>query len=196
MSHEVDGEEDHDGSRGIEPDPMLLAEVDVRLREAGFSTAQRTSGHAEIPWLLAEDPFFILGVAAGRTIGDVYGLEALIAAEFGALVAKGQVGAKRWDAHLVLIASDEAPSGTTAHAMSLQYDLRALRRIVAHGLATNPDRLVQALAPFLPLPDSGTTLGSTPMQELKEELVVNGIDESDAEMAVAAFEQDGDLDAL
>jgi hypothetical protein len=193
MSYDADA---GDGSQLIEPDQVLLAEADVLLRAAGFATAQQVSGAAQIPWLLAEDPFFILGVAAGRTIGDVYNLEALIAADFGALIAEGQVGAKRWDAHLVLVASDEAPSGSTAQAMSLQYDLRALRRIVAHGLAANPECLQQTLAPFLPLPEGNTTLDSTPMRELREELVVNGVGESDAEMAIAAFQQDGDLDAL
>jgi len=192
----TDGDGDDVRFPMIDPDPQLLADAEAVLRGAGFAIARRAFGPTDVPWLLAEDRFFLLAVAAGRTLNDVRALETVLAAEFGALLAAPELGAKRWDAHLVLLAAHEAPSGSSADAMAIQYDLRALRRIVAHGIAASPGRLGVALAPFLPLPPAAASTGDLPLRELQEALVVNGIPEDQAAAAIAAFEQSGDLDAI
>jgi hypothetical protein len=177
----------------VSAEPRLLEEASTVLG----STFEVRHGSLSMgaPWLLAENAWFLLGVVAGTTLEDLRVLEDFAADELGELASDDELGAKRWDTHLVLLAAQDIDVGSGADAAAIQNDLRAMRRIIATGVAAEPRRLQAALASFLPLPASSTTTAA-PLAELEAALVINGVAEEDAALAVAAFQQSGDLDAL
>lgn len=174
-------------------DPQLLTAArralvahDFRVREAELPTAR------ELSWLVAENENFILGVAAARTLDDLRVLEGHVAAALGELLKNPALGPKRWDAYAVLLASTDAEKRGTREVLSLEYNTRALRRVVSLGVTE--DAVAEALGPFFALPEPPEGGLPSPFDELIEQLVVNGLDRHRATHAVDYYRANGVLE--
>jgi hypothetical protein len=177
-------------------DNVLLQDADKLLREAGFSTRRSVFAGGEVPCLLAEDRFFFVALIASKTLDEVRRAESFAANELLERLASGAAGAKRWDAYLVLLAQEaiETP-GQTREVVDLQYNTRGVRRLVATGV-TDRESLTAALRPFLPLPPTSPSGLGDALDELVDELILNGVPAETAPRYVAAFAQTGNLDDL
>jgi hypothetical protein len=173
----------------------LLDTAAKLLRSAGFSIRQDYLTSAGAPWLLAEDEFFIVAITAADSFKRIREVEAFAATELIELLEKSEVGGKRWDAYLVLL-SEDAPEDPDQRRqlIELQYNTRAVRRLVSLGVTEDPQVIARALRPFLPLPTSTEDGLPDAFAELAQQLVVNGIEREKAERYVAAFSETGSLD--
>lgn len=177
-------------------DSHLLNTAEGVLTEAGFSTRRGVFSSADAPCLLAEDEFFIVAIVASQTLKEARRVESFAAAELLDHVAEARVGAKRWDAYLVLLAEeviDEVEQGRDL--VELQYNTRGVRRLVATGVSDR-DSLMVALRPFLPLPQPVPGGLSDALSDLTDQLVINGVDREQAARYVGAFDQRGSLDDI
>ena len=179
-------------------DNILLQEADALLKDTGFSTCRGALALAssEVPWLLAEDRFFILAVIAFQTLLEAQQVEPFAARELLERLASSDIGAKRWDVYLVLLAEQDLKTPQqTREVIDLQYNTHGIRRLVATNVADRAALRV-ALRSFLPLPPvSPDGLGDA-LEELSDQLNLNGISEDAARRYVAAFAQSGDLDDI
>ena len=110
------------------------------------------------------------------------------------LLAEADLGAKRWDAYLILLASGGSDERGRRAVLDLQYNTRALRRIVALGVAADEDAVVSAPSTFMPLPDPPSGGLTAAFDDLIEQLVVNGIDRYRAHAAITAYRKSGSGD--
>jgi hypothetical protein len=175
-------------------DNPLLNDAESVLIDAGFSTRRGVFASADAPCLFAEDEFFVVAVVASRTLEEARRIESFAAAELLEQVGPARVGAKRWDAYLVLLAEeviDDVEQGRDL--VELQYNTRGVRRLVATGVGDR-DSLTIALRPFLPLPQPVPGGLSDALSDLTDQLVINGVDRENAARYVGAFEQSGSLD--
>ena len=177
-------------------DEVLLQDADVLLKDAGFSTRRGVLAAGDVPYLLAEDRFFILVVIASRTLQDAQRAEPVATHELLDRLASSDVGAKRWDAYVVLLAEDtiETPE-QTREVVDLQYNTSGVRRLVALGVV-DAESLRAALRPFLPLPPTSPGGLGDALEELVDQLILNGVPAEEAPRYVAAFAQAGNLDDL
>ena len=196
MSDQLFGEETGRSDESVQIDPRLLADAAAVLRAANFEIREELLSSIAAPWLLAENPYFLVAVVAGAALTDLRILEDHATSALSSLTQREDLGAKRWDAHLVLLAAHDEETGSPTAAADIRNDLRALRRILATGIAARPQRLRSALAAFLPLPRTTSADEQTPLAELEAALVVNGVAKDAAARAIAAFEQSGNLNAL
>lgn len=172
----------------------LLAVAGALLSTAGFSTrTEPLDGVGD--WLLAEDSHFIIGLVAGATLQDVLRAEAFASPKLANQVARRGVGAKRWDAYLVLLAEEDedSPEGIT-DLVELQHNTRDVRRLVSVGVPPAAEEVRDVLRPFLPLPRPSAGGVADALSALTQQLIVNGIDEDVAKRYVATFGQTGTLD--
>ena len=172
-------------------DPALLALAHRVLRQRGFRTREgvlRDLG--DTPWLLAESDEFVVAVVAGRSLLDLELLETHAAPELGELLASGDLGAKRWDAYLVLMASGDSGARGNREVVDLQYNTRALRRIVALGVSADEDAVLGVLSTFMPLPEPRAGGLTSAFDELIDQLVINGIEHERAEAAVEEYRRE------
>lgn len=104
------------------------------------------------------------------------------------------MGAKRWDAYLVVLSEELVDDPDEARQLvELQYDMRGVRRLVATGV-TDRALVVEALRPFLPLPRPIPGGLSDALTDMVDQLTLNGIEQARAERYVAAFGETGNLD--
>jgi hypothetical protein len=109
-------------------------------------------------------------------------------------IATPSVGAKKWDAYLVLLAEEIIDDPVqTRQLVELQYNTRGVRRLVATGVSDRAS-IAYVLRPFLPLPRPVPGGLSDSLSGLTDQLVLNGIERDKAERYVAAFAQTGNLD--
>ncbi len=175
-------------------DDPLLSDAEAALTDANFATRREYISEAEAPWLLAEDQFFMIAIVASRTLAEVKRLEAFAAAELLRRVTTPAVGAKRWDAYLVMLTEEIVDDPVeTRQLVELQYDTRGVRRLVATGV-TDRTLLADALRPFLPLPRPVAGGLSDGLTDMREQLAVNGIERDKADRYVATFAETGTLD--
>lgn len=142
-------------------------------------------------WLLAESEYFVLGLATGQTFDDLLVLEGYVVAALGELLQGSELGPKRWDSYVVLLASSDSDQRGRAEVVRLQYNTRSLRRLVSLGIAAHEEAVTSALATFLPLPDPPPGGLRSAFDELKQQLVINGIPDAQAAAAVATYRSTG-----
>ena len=174
----------------------LLADAEAILVESSFTAKREYISAASALWLLAENEFFVVGVIATRLLEDAQRIEPFAAAELLSRVTDPGVGAKRWDAYVVLLAEEviDDPQ-VTRELVELQYDTRGVRRLVATGV-TERDLVARALRPFLPLPEPHPGGLSDAFGDLADQLELNGIEQSKARRYVATFAETGALDGV
>ncbi len=176
-------------------DPALVGFARRVLAGRGFRVSEgQLPGLGDTPWLLAESDLFVLAVVAGRGLEDLQILESYAAPALSELLAQAHVGAKRWDAYLILLASGDSDERGRRAVLDLQYNTRALRRIVALGVSADEDAVLGALSTFMPLPEPPSGGLTSAFDELIEQLVVNGVARDRAEAAVTAYRETGPVD--
>lgn len=175
--------------------PDLLAAAAKVLRQNGFAVGIEALEGAPSGWLLAESDLFIVAVAAAPDLNDLRRMESFAAPELiERLAAEPGVGGKRWDAYLVLMASEDADSADDARKLiDIEYDTRGLRRLVAVAVEPTVDDLRRVLRPFIPLPPPSPTGLTDALDELQAQLVLNGVADKDAARVLAAFQDRGHL---
>lgn len=182
---------------GASSDPRLLA-VARRVLEANRFRVREAElavdGADDASWLLAESEYFVLGVVAGYTLDDLIVFEGYVADALGALVQDGDLGSKRWDSYVVLLASAGAEERGAPSVVGLQHNTRSLRRIVALGTAAHEEAVTHALANFLPLPQAPAGGLPSAFEELVAELVINGIAQEQAIAAVDSYRANRGID--
>ncbi len=173
-----------------------LLEVASRvLAGNGFTVATEVLDVSSTPWLLAENDLFIVSVAAGLAMEDLRRIEPVAAQALLDRVASSAAGTKRWDAYLVLIAPQRADNAVHARQLiDLQYDTRGLRRLVALDVQPTNEDVKRVLRPFIPLPPTQPDTVDDAFNDLREQLVVNGVTRSEAERMVNAFLDRGNLE--
>jgi hypothetical protein len=170
----------------VDVDLPLLGEARRLLEDFGFTVVTADLSPARLPWLLAENDLFALGVVATRTLDDLIALEAHATPVLAERIRGA--GPKRWDAYLVLLAREGREARGTRAVRNLQYDTSLLRRVVNLGVSADEESIRRALGPFLPLPiPLGQLLGSG-VGDLVDELVLQGIDRDRALEAVRGYQ--------
>jgi hypothetical protein len=174
--------------KSVSADPRLLSIARRVLDEHRFRVQEnQLGGLDDAAWLLAESEYFVLGVVAGQTFEDLAVLEGYVAAALGELLRGSDLGAKRWDSYVVLLASSGADQRGSPNVVQLQYNTRSLRRLISLGTAPHEDAVAGALATFLPLRDPPPGGLPSAFDELVEQLVINGITDEHAAAAVASY---------
>jgi hypothetical protein len=173
---------------------ILLQDAEALLKEAGFSTSRSELAGGELPSLVAEDKFFVVAVVAAATLDDARRGEPSAVSGLLQRLAVAEAGAKRWDAYVVLLTAEpiETPE-QTRDVVDLQYNTRGVRRIVATGVSDR-DSVAVALRPFLPLPETSAGGLGNALDELVDQLILNGVPADAAPRYVAAFAKQGTLD--
>lgn len=166
----------------------VLVDQHFRVRET------QLDGLDDVSWLLAESEFFVLGVAAGETFEDLLILEGYVASTLGELLQSSELGAKRWDSYVVLLASSGADMRGRPDVVRLEYNTRSMRRLVSLGTAPHEEAVAGALATFLPLPTPPPGGLPSAFDELVQQLVLNGVSQEAAAAAVAGYRSAEGLD--
>ena len=172
---------------GVEIDLALLDEARQLLERVGFTVNKAELSPARLPWLLAENDLFAVGIAAARTLEDLLKLEAY--ATFALSDRIKEAGAKRWDAYLVLLASEDREARGRREVRNLQYDTHMFRRVVNLGVSADEESVRRALRPFLPLPSPSEQMLPPALSDLVDELVLQGIDRNQALEAVHDYQE-------
>lgn len=164
------------------------------LPEADFVTEVHVYGDESI--LLAENAYSIIGLAATATINDLYVAESRVEALLQTRIENVELGAKLWDAYIVLLTREVA--GETAiglgHLFNINYDTRGYRRLARIGVEPSIRGVRNALTPFVkPLELEDISLLEDPLIAMSEALIGHGVDESLARRAIDMFQQGGDL---
>ncbi len=176
-------------------DPALVGLARRVLTGSGFRVSERQlPGLGDTPWLLAESDLFVLSVVAGRGLQDLQILESHAAPALSELLGQADIGAKRWDAYLILMASGDSEERGGRAVLDLQYNTRALRRIVALGVPAEEAAVLAALSTFMPLPEPPSGGLTSAFNELIDQLVINGIARDRALAAVAEYRAEGSAD--
>lgn len=173
----------------LEVAALVLRDADCRLR------VHRLPQGPE--FLLAENAYFILAVVASGSPRDIIEVERRVANELTALSSRSDVGPKRWDLYLVILAPRDAEESRelARDVYRITYDTQHLRRIAVLDVEPTLESLRDALRPFLPTlaPDTAQPLGDA-LTELESALVKHSIEPDKAARAVAAFRRSRTLD--
>ena len=173
---------------GPATDTALLAQARRLLATSGFRVQEGPiPGTQDSTWVLAESEAFILAVVPASSPDDLAELEAYAATALSEAVSAAEVGAKRWDAYLVLLSSGGENQRGSRTITGIQYNTRSLRRLVQLGVPPEPSAVRRALSTFLPLPDLQAGAPSSALDDLLEQLVVNGADRHAAASSIAEF---------
>jgi hypothetical protein len=179
----------------VKPDSSLVAVARRVLTGHNFRVLEtRVSELDEAPWLIAESEFFFLGVAAGETLDDLLVYEGYVAAGLGELLQTPELGVKRWDSYVVLLATSGVDERGRPDVVRLEYNTRSLRRMVSLGVAAHEDSVAAGLATFLPLPGPSTEGLPSAFDELVQQLEINGVPGDQAALAVARYRASGATD--
>jgi hypothetical protein len=173
-------------------DSGLLAAAALVLRSRGFVVHTTHLSNSSVPLLLAEDAHFVLCVIEFESADQLTALESAGTFELtehleGAL-------AKRWDAYLVLLSRDLAPTNAfTSTVSDILYNTRYVRRLVRWGVSNTEESVTRALRPFVGLPNQDPGHALDPVQLLLDRLPLYGIDKTTAVEAISMWQASGDL---
>lgn len=174
----------------------LLEVAALVLRDAGCRLRAHRLGDGQ-EFLLAENAYYIICVVASTSARDILDVERRLADELTTLSLRSDVGPKRWDLYLVILAPrDPEDSKELARDLyRITYDTQHLRRIAVLDVEPTLESLRDALRSFLPTlaPDTAQPLGDA-LTELESALAEQGIDPANAARAVAAFRSSRSLD--
>jgi hypothetical protein len=169
----------------VEIDLTLLAEARRLLEKYGFTVAEAELTSVRLPWLLAENGLFALGVVAARTLRELITLETYATPVLAQLIRGA--GPKRWDTYLVMLARGDREARGTQEVRNLQYDTNQLRRVVNLGVQADEESVRRAFRPFLPLPSPLGNFSGSAVDDLLDELVLQGIDPDHARQTLNIY---------
>jgi hypothetical protein len=178
----------------IEPDNGYLGIARSILRENGFATATDVSDDGRVV-LLAENAYFVLAVAGAESFTDLASREAYASDLLTKRVSGSRASGKRWDAYVVLMASEQGDNDTNAvELMRMNYNTSDVRRVARMGVEPTPDGVRGVLRAFLPL--AAPAVDSTtadPLFALEAQLPRFGVDGTYAARVIAAYRSSGDV---
>ncbi|MET4428635.1 hypothetical protein [Mycolicibacterium sp. 624] len=175
-------------------DAELLHIARSVLAEEGYSIESLASG---IDLVLAENPYFVVAVAAVNTIQELLLIGGIAEASLAERLNVSTIGPKKWDAYLVLLTQERSPEddATTRDLYAINYDTARLRRIAHTGVDATPEAVAHALAPFVaPMEASSTEILQDPFAAFVDALATRGVPREFANRAASAFEQGASLD--
>ncbi|MGC5172100.1 hypothetical protein ACLQ2Q_15770 [Microbacterium sp. DT81.1] len=171
---------------------LLQLARDVLL-DAGFAL-EEIDGEPRI--ILAENRFFLVAIAATATIEQLLMAESLTESILALRLSENDVGAKMWDAYVVLLTQERSlENESTARALyQINYDTSRVRRIAHDAVFPTIAGVRAALAPFVaPREIAEPSVTTDPLVLLREELKNRGVSEDLASRAVSAFDQGASL---
>lgn len=175
-------------------DSELLHIAKGVLEGQGYRVESSTAG---VDLVLAENPYFVVAVAAMNTIQDLLLGEGLAETSLANRINDSSIGPKKWDAYLVLLTQERSPEddATTRDLYAINYDTARLRRIAHTGVDATPEAVAHALAPFIaPSEATSPEIQHDPFVALVDALASRGVSRELADRAVTAFEQGASLD--
>jgi len=181
----------------IQSDPELLALARAVLSGEQYRV-EEVSDHG-IPMLLAENYYFIVGVAAAPTIAQLVLAEGVAEDVLARRLGEADVGPKVWDAYLILLTQEGLSEGgeATRNLFRINYDTQAIRRIAHSGVGPTLAEVRHALTPFVvPIELDDPTIAGDAFKSFTDALIQRGISRELATRAVAAFRQGGRIDDL
>lgn len=173
----------------VNSDRELLAVARAVLVGEGYAVEQIAG---DVALLLAENPYFLVGVSATPTIAQLLMAEPLAQRMISDRLATSDPGPKRWDAYLILITQERSPENpkTTRDLFEINYDTSNLRRIVHAGVEATLAAVRNALTPFVaPIELDEPSLGRDPFDAMVEALTARGVERDLASRAGTAFKQ-------
>lgn len=178
------------------PVSSLLSEAARVLQGNDFAVVSELleGTEAETQWVLAESDLFIIAVVAAQDLSELRKVEAWAAPGLVERITQRQAGSKRWDAYLVLMTQGTVDDDDARKLVDLEYDTKGVRRVVAVDMEPTNADVRRVLQPFLPLGEhSGAELQDA-FRDLEDQLVVHGVDSTEAQEMVAMFRSQGDLE--
>lgn len=176
-------------------DPELLTVAEAVLNEQGYSV--EVLAGTEVQLVLAENPYFVVAIAALHTIQDLLLAQSIAESALANRLNESPIGPKKWDAYLVLLTQERPPEDgdVTRLLYAINYDTARVRRIAHTGVDATPEAVSHALAPFVaPAEVTSTATYGDAFPALLDALVNRGVDRDLASRAVTAFEQGASLD--
>ena len=161
----------------VSTDRELLVLARSVLADEGYSV-EDVDG--ELPLLLAENNYFVVGVATAPTIYQLLAAEGIAEAMLVDRLTSSDPGPKRWDAYLMLLTQEQSSESAevSRDLFSINYDTVGLRRIVQTGVAPRLASVRTALAPFVePIQLDDPSIASDPFESLVEALAARGCGE-------------------
>jgi hypothetical protein len=146
----------------------------------------------DLALLLAENPFFLVGVSATPTIAQLLIAQPLAEAAISDRLAVSDPGPKRWDAYLILLTQERSLENkqTTRILFDINYDTSNLRRIAHAGVQATLMAVREALTPFVaPIELDDPSIARDPFDAMMETLAARGVDRDLASRAIAGFRQ-------
>lgn len=171
----------------------LLNRAARLLRDHGFSVRTERPAGWESDWVVAEDELFVVAVVSADLVRDLWQLESRAVDALLVRLSEAEVGAKAWDAYLVLISAEASDDDDAAELQRIRQNTRGVRRLMAVGTENTDPGVQEALRPFLPLPMAAAETVSDAFAELEKQLVANGISDEIARSSVAAYKTQGNL---
>ena len=185
-----------DSEAELIPDRELMGLARSVLESESFNVEIVEIAEGGIPFLLAENSYFIVGVVATATIRDLIGVEGPAAHDLAERVSAGDAGPKLWDAYLVLLTQELSPdaASVTRDLYQINYDTSRLRRLAHTGVPCTLTGVRTALNPFVrPITLDAPVVSTDPFESMTASLVRRGVDEDLASKAVQVFCQGGDV---
>lgn len=174
-------------------DPLSALAQSVLSREK-FSTEVVEDPPGGRQLLLAENRYFVLCVGSADSAELLIELESFAATQLAKRIAGSPLGAKKWDAYLVLMTAEAAAPDLMSALHELNHNTAGFRRLARANVRPSLVGIESVLRPFLPLPElAPRVLVTDPLQELESELVRQGIEASEALRVVSTFRSTGSI---
>lgn len=174
-------------------DNELLRLAREVMVDAGFAIEEID---AEPRLILAENRFFLVAIAATPTIEQLLVAESTTESVLARRLSESDIGAKVWDAYVVLLTQERSleSEGAARALYQINYDTSRVRRIARDAVPATMAGVRSVLAPFVaPREIDEPSVAADPLDLLRAELQNRGVSEDLASRAVLAFEQGASL---
>lgn len=173
-------------------DPELLALAGEVLSEQGYAIQQVSKNGLDL--LFAENPYFIVAVVTAPTISELILVEGQAEEILQTQLRGADIGAKVWDAYLVLLTQATLIDGgeETRQLFGINYDTHGVRRIAQSDVSPTSRGVRLALTPFVaPIELGDPSITMDAFAAFVDAVVERGVDPEIAARAVNAFRQGG-----
>lgn len=174
-------------------DSTVLVLAEEVLTGGGYRT-KRVSVVDGAEVLLAENEFAIIALSSVRTTERLRFIESGAAVALSNCVAASNVGAKRWDAYLVLLVEEEMNFDDRSDFFEITRNTSLFRRIVRVGVTPELESVKSVLSMFLPLADrADPTVIVDALALLQAEMPAHGVSKQVVDDAMASFRSTGEI---
>lgn len=167
-------------------DESLLELADFVLESAGYAVMRLST--SDMTASIAENDNNIVIVAALVSPEDLVEAEPVVARQLTEKLVARDVGAKKWDAYVVLLSAQRASDDQTESLANLANNLRRVRRVIRVGVEPTRAAVSRALRLLLPLPEPPTERAiADPLELMRERLLIDGVDPNVVQTALEVF---------